>query len=379
MYHPQSFPGDGSVLYVLLFMATLFLAYSNGANDNFKGVATLFGSGATHYRRAIHWATLTTFAGSVCAIFVAGELVKNFSGRGLVPESIAGSTEFLVAVSFGAATTVLLATLTGFPISTTHALTGGLVGAGFVAVGAGVNFTQLGTAFFLPLLVSPLIALVLGAALYSLFHGLRLAAGITEEPCVCVDAVETASCPTNAQSVASTRTIQVTVDSAANCQRSYKGGLLGVACQPVTDGAHFISAGAVCFARGMNDTPKIVALMLVIPSISIPLGMIALATGMALGGLLNARKVAETMSKKITPMNHGQGFSANLVTAALVIFASKLGVPVSTTHVSVGSITGMGLITKKANLKIVGQIGLSWLLTLPIAAMLSATLYYFLS
>jgi PiT family inorganic phosphate transporter len=81
------------------------------------------------------------------------------------------------------------------------------------------------------------------------------------------------------------------------------------------------------------------------------------------------------MSKKITPMNHGQGFTSNLVTALLVIFASRWGVPVSTTHVSVGSITGMGLVTGQVNRKVIAQIGLSWILTLPIAAILSALIY----
>ena len=76
------------VILTLLFLATLFLAYSNGANDNFKGVATLFGSGTTNYKRAIAWATLTTLAGSVCSIFLADALVKNFSGKGLVPDAL---------------------------------------------------------------------------------------------------------------------------------------------------------------------------------------------------------------------------------------------------------------------------------------------------
>ena len=72
------------IILTLLFLVTCFLAYSNGANDNFKGVATLFGSKTTSYGRAIWWATITTFAGSVCSIFLAEELVKNFSGKGLV-------------------------------------------------------------------------------------------------------------------------------------------------------------------------------------------------------------------------------------------------------------------------------------------------------
>jgi PiT family inorganic phosphate transporter len=96
---------------------------------------------------------------------------------------------------------------------------------------------------------------------------------------------------------------------------------------------------------------------------------------MAVGGLLNARRVADTMSKKISKLNHGQGFTANLVTSLLVIVASKFRLPVSTTHVSVGSIYGIGLVNKTANSREIAKIGLSWLLTLPVAALLSALFY----
>ena len=69
-----------------LFLATCFLAYSNGANDNFKGVASLFGSRTCSYKTAISWATITTGAGSIAAIFLAQSLLKKFSGYGLVPD-----------------------------------------------------------------------------------------------------------------------------------------------------------------------------------------------------------------------------------------------------------------------------------------------------
>lgn len=364
------------MLYALLFVATVFLAYSNGANDNFKGVATLFGCGATNYRKAIAWATVTTFAGSLCAIFMAQQLIQNFSGKGLVPDDVARSASFLFAVGLGAALTVILATLTGFPISTTHALTGGLLGAGLVAVGSGVNFSKLGTAFFLPLFASPLIAVALGAMCYFIFHAMRVRAGITEETCVCVDPTPTVAPISGAAVASNAGPFAVTLDSTANCTRTYRGTICGVSCQSAVDAAHFLSAGAVSFARGLNDTPKIVALMLMIQGLDPALGMLAVAAGMAAGGLLNARKVAETMSKRIVTMNHGQGFTANWVTAGLVLFASQIGVPVSTTHVSVGSIFGMGLITGKAHYKVVGQIAMSWLLTLPIAAVLSAMLFF---
>jgi hypothetical protein len=91
------------------------------------------------------------------------------------------------------------------------------------------------------------------------------------------------------------------------------------------DALHFLSAGVVSFARGPNDTPKIAALLLVIRAMDIRFGMAALAIAMAIGGLLNAAKVAETISLKITSMNHGQGFGANLATGVLVILASVWG------------------------------------------------------
>src|SRR3954462_12842572 len=117
---------------ILLFLAACFLAYTNGANDNFKGVASIYGSGTAGFRKALLWGTGTTFAGSVTAIFLAEELLKKFSGKGLVPDALTQAPGFLLAVALGAALTVLLATRFGFPISTTHGLTGALIGAGLV-------------------------------------------------------------------------------------------------------------------------------------------------------------------------------------------------------------------------------------------------------
>src|SRR3954467_14439178 len=111
------------MIFVLLFLATCFLAYSNGANDNFKGVASLYGSRTCSYRTAISWATITTFAGSVTAILIAQGLLKKFSGKGLVPDALTTSPQFLLAVALGAGLTVILATILGFPVSTTHGLT----------------------------------------------------------------------------------------------------------------------------------------------------------------------------------------------------------------------------------------------------------------
>jgi len=366
---------------ILLFLATCFLAYSNGANDNFKGVASLFGSKTASYRTAIGWATVTTFAGSICSIFFAQTLLRKFSGNGLVPDQIVGSEYFLLAVALGAGLTVIIATLTGFPVSTTHGLTGAIIGSGIAAVGTQVNFQSLGKGFLLPLLLSPILAVILAAPLYLIFRFLRLRFGITKEWCICVgEKREVIPIPQPASvievQVAEPPKLDVYVGEQSQCIERYAGSCLGINSQKVMDTAHFLSAGVVSFARGLNDTPKIAALLLVIKSLDIQWGLVAVAVSIAIGGLLNARKVAETMSLKITAMNHGQGFAANLSTGILVILASKYGLPVSTTHVSVGSLFGIGATTGKANMRVVLGILLSWLLTLPCAALIAGFVYW---
>ncbi len=361
-----------------LFWTAGFLAYANGANDNFKGVATLFGTGTTNYRAALGWATVTTFAGSVCSIALATGLLKTFSGKGLVPDAVASSPEFILAGGLGAALTVMLATVTGFPISTTHSLTGALLGAGLVAVGTQINLSALGRVFFLPLVLSPLVATVLGSATYAAFRWLRIRLRVSREWCICVGGCEEVipiSDSNPGSSAVWNPPIQVDFDGRDSCVQRYNGKVLWIDTQRFLDLAHYISAGTVSFARGLNDTPKIMALLLLVKGIGIQWGMLVVAAAMAVGGLIHARKVAETMSKKITPMNHGQGFTANLVTSILVLFASRLGMPVSTTHVSCGSLFGLALMTKRANYRVVSEIILAWVLTLPIAALLSAMSY----
>jgi len=361
---------------IVLLLAVCFLAYSNGANDNFKGVDSLFGSKTASYRTAIGWATVSTFAGSLAAIVLAQSLLETFSGKGLVPDSLAGSEYFLLAVAVGAGATVILATLTGFPISTTHALTGAMVGSGWVAVGWQVNLGVLGRAFFLPLLLSPLLAVGLGASLYLAFRWFRLRLGITKEWCICVGEEQRVVPMPQPSSVlalqAAAPVVSACVDEQSQCAQRYAGRFWGIGCQQAMDAAHFFSAGVVSFARGLNDTPKIAALLLVLPALGSRWDLVAVAVAIAVGGLLSARRVAETMSLKITGMNHGQGFSANLATGLLVTAASLFGLPVSTTYVSVGSLFGIGLTSRQADFRVVRNILLSWFVTLPCAALIGA-------
>jgi len=308
----------------LLFLAVCFVAFTNGANANFKGVASLYGSGTTTLRGALLWGTATTFAGSLAALVLAEGLLKKFSGRGIVPDSLVQSPEFVCAVAIGAALTSFLATRFGFPVSTTHALVGALLGAGLAGSGSEVRIAALGRQFLYPLFFSPVVAVVLGAAMYLLLKCLRLA-------------------PDHR-----TRTLDV---------------------------LHFLSTGAASFARGLNDTPKMAALLLVAPGLDIRWGILAVAVTIALGGLLDADKVAETLGKKVTGMNPGQGFAASLVTAGLVATASLHSQPVSTTHVSVGSLLGIGATTHQAKWRKVGEILLAWVSTVPCGAILAAIAY----
>ena len=93
------------------------------------------------------------------------------------------------------------------------------------------------------------------------------------------------------------------------------------------------------------------------------------------GSLVHSEKIAETLSNRITGMNPDHGFLANVVTSVLVVFASKWGMPVSTTHVSCGALFGIGIANGQARWKMIRTILVAWLLTLPLSALLSAGLF----
>lgn len=371
----------------LLILAVFWLAYSNGANDNFKGVATLYGSATVTFRSALSWATAATLAGSVLSIALAGSLAKSFSGQGLVSPELSDSSSLLIAVAAAGAITIFLATILGMPTSTTHALTGALAGVAVIASPSFSGFSRLLGEFLAPLLVSPMIAIVGASLLYVLLHRLRVRFGVTRETCVCVG--QCAPVPVRL-SVEGAVLMAAPLDggptfmlgSRRDCVERYDGRLIGIGAQTAVDGVHTLSGLAICFARAVNDTPKIAALLIAAGAAGNliaywKLGLVVAA--MALGGILSARKVAETMSKRITEMNPGQGLTSSLVTAFLVLVASRFGVPVSTTHVSCGSIFGIGIVSGTARWRTIARILLTWVTTLPMGAFLGAGIYWLLS
>lgn len=302
--------------------AALLLAYANGSNDSFKATATVYGSGLLHYRAALLLATGAQLCGSLASLLLAKALLGAFSGKGLVPPAVVGDPHFLPAVALGAAGTVLVATRFGLPVSTTHALLGGLVGGGLLLAPADVDASILAGRYVVPLVGTPVLATLGAAAAWPLARGILHRSREARWP----------------------------------------------------DALHGVSAFAVGFARGLNDTPKVLALLVTAGWAGVSSGgaFAAVALTMAAGGVLHSARLATTLGHRITTLDRGQGLVANGITSGLVIAASLLGAPVSTTHVSTGAIAGIGLSRGQANGPMLARIVGAWVITLPLGAALAA-------
>ncbi len=396
---------------ILALLATLALAFVNGANDNPKGVATLVGSGTLDYRRALLLATSATLAGSIASVFLASRLIEAFSGKGLVP---AGSltSGFLAAVALSATLTVLLATRLGMPVSTTHAILGGLAGAGFVAAGPAFDTRAALAGFAVPLALGPVAAIVAAVALVGAGRALRRRLGVGSDHCICIGntwvpvgavaasrsstpslmtAAHTAGARRGSRGAQATKllhgaggyergsaiaaalapaavaTLSLTVGRTSECRRRYVGRVLGFDIHTAVEQLHMLSGLLVSFARGMNDTPKIVGLAVATAAISPAAVALAAGLAMAIGGAIGARRVTHTLAARITPISAGRGLAANLATSLLVIGASPLGLPLSTTHVSAGGILGVGGAAGTLRWKSTSEVIAAWVATLPAA------------
>lgn len=364
------------VILLILLLSVVLLAYANGANDNFKAVATLYGSSTLTFRASLVVATVAQVLGSVASVVLAGMLLHAFGGKGLVPDEVATDRIFLIAVGVGAAATVLIATRMGLPVSTTHALVGGLAGAGLALDSSEMIWSGLAPRFLTPLLVSPLLATVAAGGLYPLASRIRKRMGIDAASCLCVGRqVTPVSVTPDGMIVAGARGLRLTIAESEQCMTCYTGSFCGVTAQRLVDLLHLISGTALGFARGLNDTPKIMGLVIgaAWSGLNPRVALVVIAVVMALGGVLHSARIARTMGKRITTMNTGQGLLANVVASSLVIGASLAGFPVSTTHVSTGAIFGISLWTGQSNRMVVAGIVASWVITLPMAAVLAYT------
>ncbi len=358
------------------------LAYANGTNDVSKAIATLVGSGVTDYRTAIIWGTAWTVAGAGLSAFVAGAMLKTFS-KGLVQPGITPPPALALAILIGAMGWVLIASRTGMPVSTTHALTGALVGAGLVSIGSqGLIWPAITGKIGLPLLLSPVLAMTVSFLIHPMVK--RIAAR-WEGACLCVMPASRALVTIDAQG--NTCTLmqasvlgQPVVAVPAQCERA---GLKGLAVG--LDSIHWLSSGVASLARGANDTPKIMAMLLLgsatasWPGATVQFGTLAAATlAMGFGSYLGGLRVTEVLAEKVTRMDHAEGLSANLTTSSLVLVSATVGLPVSTTHVSSSAIIGIGLLKglKAVRWTTIWDMVLAWIVTLPAAALLAALAYF---
>ena len=371
-----------SLLALLLVMA---LAYANGTNDVSKAIATLVGSGVTNYRTAIIWGTAWTMAGALLSAFVAGAMLKTFS-EGLIQSDIAVPPVLAPTILIGAMAWVLVASRFGLPVSTTHALTGALVGAGLVSIGSqGLIWPAITGKIGLPLLLSPVLAVTVSFLVHPM---VKRVAERWEGACLCVmpasRALVTIDARGNTRTLIQTSVLgQPVVSVPSQCNRA---GLQGLVIS--LDSVHWLSSGLASLARGANDTPKIMAMLLLgsasasWPNATAQIGTLAaVALAMGLGSYIGGFRVTKVLAEKVTRMDHVEGLSANLTTSSLVLVSATMGLPVSTTHVSSSAIIGIGVLKGLGAVRwaTVRDMVLAWIVTLPASALLAALAYFILS
>jgi inorganic phosphate transporter, PiT family len=365
-----------------LFALVLALAFANGTNDVSKAIATLVGSGITNYQTAIVWGTVWTVFGACVSGVVASAMVKTFSS-GLIAPGTATPPTLALAVLTGAMIWVLVASHTSLPVSTTHALMGAIVGAGLAAfAGDELIWSAIGKKIALPLLLSPPLALTMSVLLHP---ALRVAAARWEGSCLCLLPTSRALVAIDAKGMTRTlfQTGETVVAVPSQCDRA---GLRGITIG--LDSIHWISSGLAAFARGVNDAPKIAAIVLLgstlasWPSAQFQIStFVGVALAMGLGSYLGGLRVTKVLAEKVTTMDHAEGLSANLTTSTLVLVSATMGLPVSTTHVSSSAIIGIGLLkgVRAVRWSTVRDMVLAWIVTLPAAGLLAWLAYFLLA
>lgn len=360
---------------VLLFtiVCAAGVAWANGANDVSKGVATLVGSRVASYRQALTWGTIWTVAGAVAALALTTSIFRTFS-TGLVEATLARTQLFPLAVAVGAFAWVIAASRTGFPVSTTHSLIGGIVGAALAAEGLhGVRWSLVVSAVVAPLALSPVAAAGLSYVAHA-FAKHRLSA--CARYCVCVTERSligaTMDGLTAAMAVRPIAVPLVVVDEQRACETEQT-----ISAVRVTDALHWATTATLSFARGLNDTPKIAALAIAAAAalgVAAPPLYVIAAMVMGAGSYLGGRRVTQTLAERVTDIDPLEGLAASAVSATLVLAASFLALPVSTTHVASGAIVGVGLRAGRGGVRwsTVSSMIAAWAITLPASAVVAA-------
>jgi inorganic phosphate transporter, PiT family len=341
---------------ILCILLTLSLAAANGANDNGKGVATLAGANIASYKKALLWANLSTLSGALLSGVMASRMLKIFSS-GIV--STKPTAAFTLAVLVGVSSWVAIATFGKLPVSTTHGIVGALIGAGLIFSPASVSLGPLFARFALPLFLSIVVSYLVSATLNYFFRSLP------QCTCVQLNLLETGSMQLPQ--------LNVVQSTSVDCKAHNSFIALHV------DQLHWVSSGLVGFGRGLNDTPKIVAIAVAgvgLAGLTSTAFLILVSLAMFAGGMAASRRIARRMGEDIVKMDAREGALANLTTSMLLALGANLGWPMSTTHVSSGAITGV-VRTEKSRLKAatLRDFVIAWIVTPPVTGLIAIASY----
>jgi PiT family inorganic phosphate transporter len=395
----------------------LFMAWGIGANDVANAMATSVGAKALTIKQAILVAAIFEFTGA----FLAGGQVTSTIRKGIIDASqIDGNPELLIygmlAALLAAGVWLLVASKNGWPVSTTHSIVGAIVGFAVVGIGMeSVHWAKVGTiaaswvvspimsgflAFFIFMSVQKLIlatkdplknakkyvpfyifAVGFILALVTLLKGLKHV-GLDLSPTEAVLVAIVSGLITMAIGIYAISKIEIDLDEDSDFRFTNVEKIFGILM--------VFTACGMAFAHGSNDVANAVGPVAAVVSI-VKTGMVAqqsaLATwilllgavGIVLGLATYGWRVMRTVGKRITELTPSRGFAAELAAASTVVIASGTGIPISTTHTLVGAVLGVGIARGigAINLRVVRNIMLSWIVTLPAGGIL-AILFFFL-
>ena len=404
---------------VVLSIATLiglYMAANIGANDLANAMGTSVGSGAITLKQAVLISIIANTLGAV----LAGGYVTSTISKGIIdPTLLVDAPNKLMLGMFAALISgglwVNLATYFGLPVSTTHAIVGAVVGFGMISVGIGtVNWGKIIT-IAMSWVISPATGALIGG---SMFYFAEKKIMSRKNPykeaeryapfliflvfLVLILSVIFKGLKNLQLEMGFLSTILITIPSAAmagvfgrywvrwEARRSRPEGFSPV--EGLFAKLQVLAACYIAFAHGANDVANAVGPLAAIFSVvktktvelqvHVPFWMLFVG-GIAVGGGLLAfgTRVMETIGKNITEITPIRGFCAQFGAATTILVCSRLGLPVSTTHVLVGSVVGVGLMRGMGalDLRILKNIGLSWIVTLPFTILLSILLYKLLT
>jgi PiT family inorganic phosphate transporter len=409
---------------IVLAAATLvglYMAANIGANDLANAMGTSVGSGALTIRRAVIISIVANLLGAV----LAGGHVTNTISKGMInPDLLAGAPDKLMLGMFAALLAsgiwVHLATVFGMPVSTTHSIVGAVVGFGMLSVGIGaISWGKIIT-IAISWVVSPLSGAIIAGGIYYLIREKVLRADAPES-------VAQRWAPYLIGVVLLTIILSFIFKGLKNLHLDLGfgqalliaipcaagGGLVGSAWLRALLGrrklkeniqhdfsplqAFFaylqvLTACYVAFAHGANDVANAIGPLAAIFSVvktksvamqvEVSIWMLAIG-GIAVGGGLFAfgGRVMETVGGKITELTPVRGFCAQFGAATTILVCSRLGLPVSTTHVLVGAVVGVGFMRGMGflDMRLLRNIGSSWVITLPFTMVLTMVLYKLLT